>query len=194
VRFGLEKFRDPVILHTMASSSLGQAIERACAGRTSSGGRFRQDQYIAESAVCVLTDRLTGHARQVAAASGFDVRYDLIRELSPKGIGPGKAFDAAMRIGAYLQDDLETSERLYLHRGPLIGWKNLTGERGSPCHVPIGRVPAPLRRLPHYTAEDLLCEYRLLVHPGMLCREKNYDHQQRHTNDQARTRVNNDPL
>lgn len=37
---------DPVLLHTMAASSLTEAIERACAGVTADGKKFRHDQYL----------------------------------------------------------------------------------------------------------------------------------------------------
>lgn len=76
-----------------------------------------------------------------------------------------------MRIGAHLNIDIEHSDWVYVHRGALVGWQNLTGEKSRPHRVPISSIPAALRLMPHYMIEDFFCEYRLWLHPELLVRE-----------------------
>ena len=70
------------------------------------------------------------------------------------------------RIGAYL--GLKPEAFLYLHAGPLVGWKNLTGCVGKPHRVPWSEVPPALRVLPNFEVENLLCEFRRHLHPRMM--------------------------
>ena len=156
---------DPVLRHTMAASSLPEAIERACAGVTAKGEKFRHDQYLRPSVVENLKRNLIEHMHHLRLATNFDDLHDKIYILRPKGIGHLKVFDVTMQIGAYLGIDLDSSGFVYIHRGALVGWQNLTGSRAKPHRVPISSLPAALRVMPHYLVEDFFCEYRTWLNP-----------------------------
>ena len=91
-------FRHPdrVLRHTMAASSLPEAIERACAGVTAEGEKFRHDQYLRPSVVENLKRNLIEHMHHLRLATNFDDLHDKIYILRPKGIGHLKVFDVTM--------------------------------------------------------------------------------------------------
>ena len=152
----------------MAANSLPEAIERACAGLTADGKKFRRDWHVKELAVKILQQRLTENANELAGAGDFDGLLNLIDILSPEGIARLKIFDVTMRVGTYLKIDIERSDWVYLHRDSLTGWQKLTGSQARPHQVPFSSSAAALRVMSHYKIEDFYCEYRLWLHPGLL--------------------------
>ncbi len=108
---------NPVLELVLAAASLSEAIRRACASCTTDGKKFRHDQYLRAASVAALEQRLIENLRVLTTAKTFDELHGVIRGLRPKWIGDLKVFDVAMRLGAYLQIDLERSEFVCLHRG-----------------------------------------------------------------------------
>jgi hypothetical protein len=170
-RHGARHNGDPVLIHTKTAISLFSAIKRACAGVDVDGIKSRHDQYLRPSAVEDLQRNLIEHMDGLRLATSFDALHDRIRSLRPKGIGDLKVFDVTMRLGAYLNIDIDRSDYVYLHRGALVGWQALTGQRARPYRVPFDSVPAALQVLPHYMVEDFFCEYRTWLRPELLMRE-----------------------
>ena len=103
---------------------------------------------------------------EIANITDFDPLYDLVKRSAPWGIGNMSIYAVSERIGAYL--GLKPEAFLYLHAGPLVGWKNLTGCVGKPHRVPWSEVPPALRVLPNFEVENLLCEFRRHLHPRMM--------------------------
>ena len=136
---------DRVLLHVKSAGPLTEAIVRACAGMTVEGKKFRHDQFLKSSTVENLQRRLIS-TRHLRSATNFDSLHDLINSLRPKGIGQLKVFDVSMRIGTWLKIDPEESDFVYLHRGALVGWQNLTDSRGKPYQFRSAAYPPPCSR------------------------------------------------
>jgi hypothetical protein len=113
-----------------------------------------------------MTSALLRDEQLIHATADYDSLYDLLLHNKPRGIGHTMIYVFTNRIAAYIK--CGPSKYLYLHAGPLLGWKRLTGERGNPWRVAWMSVPAPLRVLPSHKVEDLLCEYRDFLHPELM--------------------------
>jgi len=84
----------------------------------------------------------------------FSVVHEAISEI-PK-IGELMVYDTALRIGANL--GLEP-ERVYLHAGTRVGARKLGIAAGTPW-ILRRDLPEPLRALPAWQAEDILCIFK----------------------------------
>jgi hypothetical protein len=166
-RFG-EEHHDAVVRFTLKAPSLEEAVRRACAGR-------REDGLMFQKGSCVRTVSREDLSRSLLSpinlsalreAKTFEDVYDAVKAETPWGVGPMTVYNVAERIGAWL--GIYPAEFLYLHAGPMSGWRRLTGLKETRDRVPIEEVPGPLRRLKVYDIEDALCEMRDLLHPGML--------------------------
>jgi hypothetical protein len=155
-----------VVAYTKAAPDVYCAIVRACTNRGRDGKMFALGSCVRASARVEFATALARVARCIASATDFDDLYDVIASSRVAGIGPTTVYCTALRLGAHL--GLEPRNYLYLHAGPLQGWRRLTGERGPVFRVPWSEVPAPLRRLEPHRAEDFLCEMRELLNPRML--------------------------
>lgn len=159
---------DPVLPYTIEAPSLKIAIERAVANRRPDGKMFSLGSCVRNSSKDEWSKALTkpDTIMMIGTASTFEEVFDPVREKRPWGIGETSAYMTAVRIAAHL--NLHQKNFLYLHAGPLQGWKRLTGTKGSPYRVPWSEVPAPLRRLSPPRVEDMLCEYRDYLSPRLL--------------------------
>jgi hypothetical protein len=159
---------DPVIEYVMTSPDLPEAIRRAVAAKRRNGKMFGMESCIkASSRQAFLVNVSTaGMVHRFNRYKTFEEVFDLVRSCMVPGIGELVVYNVSRRIGAYLR--IEPKDFLYLHAGPLKGWKALTGQRGNPYRVSMKEVPAPLRVLTPHRLEDLLCEYREFLHPGLM--------------------------
>jgi hypothetical protein len=157
---------DPVVDFCKEAKTLTTAIERAVAGRRRDGKMFSKGSCVPWDAKTELTKRLLARRDKVVRAKTFEQLYDIVAEASPKGIGYMSKYAVSERIGAYL--GIKPEHFLYVHAGPLKGWKRLNGTRAKEGRVPVTDLPPPLRRIELYHVENLLCEYHELLHPGML--------------------------
>jgi hypothetical protein len=166
--FQSHSHHDPVLPYTIEAKSLKQAIERAVANRRPDGKMFSLGSCVRNSSKDEWAKALTtpNMIMMIGTASSFEMVFDPVREKKPWGIGETSAYMTAVRIAAYL--NIHQKDFLYLHAGPLKGWKALTKTKGSPYRVPWSEVPAPLRRLSPPRVEDLLCEYRDYLNPGLI--------------------------
>jgi hypothetical protein len=162
-----EGHHDPLIDYCKECKTLEEVIARAVAGLRRDGKVFSEGSCLRASSKRNMAKRmLKNKARLRAALGDFDALYDVVKELAPWGIGATTVYNVTCRIAAWKN----THPRLYLyvHAGPLKGWKALTGAKGSVYRVPVDQLPRPFRRVPLHKLEDLLCEYRDLLHPGMI--------------------------
>lgn len=157
---------DPVAAYSAKAPNLSEAISRACAGRREDGKMFAMDSCIFKPARDEFTDRMTARTGLVARCKTFDDLHDVVEAAAVKGIGSLLIYNVTCRIGAHR--GLEPRDHVYLHAGPLKGWKRLTGSRESPKRVSLSTLPDELTVLPPRLIEDLLCEYRDLLNPGFL--------------------------
>jgi hypothetical protein len=155
---------DPVVDFCRKAEDLPEAIWRACDGRREDGKMFSKGSCVRTKSKRELYERLLEVG--VSNATDFDQLYDMIDHCRPWGIGDMYIYTVTERVGAYL--GLKPEFNLYLHAGPLVGWKRLTGRRERRHRVPFDEVPAALRRLPNYHVENFLCELRDFLHPGLI--------------------------
>ena len=157
---------DPLVDFCRELDNLPSVIRRATSGRRRDGKMFSEDSCIKDAARQLFTQRLLAHASEVDAAADFDALYDLVHSHAPKGCGSLMVYNVTSRIGGYL--GLAPKNHVYVHAGPLQGWKALTGRRGNVYRVAIRDLPDALTVLPPWLVEDFLCEFREFLHPGLI--------------------------
>jgi hypothetical protein len=157
---------DPVVDVCREAPTFREAISRAVDGRRRDGKVFQQDSCVRLSSKAEFKRRLLLARRAIKAARNFDRLHDLVGKEAPWGCGPLIVYNVACRIGAYM--GMEPHDFLYLHAGPMAGWKRLTGTRRVPAWVPREELPPALLALPIHHVENLLCEYRDFLHPGLV--------------------------
>jgi hypothetical protein len=160
------KYRDTVVDYCMKSSSFEEAVTRACRCRNELGKKHNHQSKVRDPVLEQWTEKIIIHVvPKRDKIANFDQLFDILRLTMIWGIGPVTHYDVATRIGAYLK--LEP-EQLYLHAGVLSGWKLLHGNGKWPERIPRSSWPEALRMLPADQVEDLLCAYRMFLHPNML--------------------------
>jgi hypothetical protein len=157
---------DPVVGFAKEAPSIAVAIARAVDGRRRDGKLFSKGSCVRNSSKAEMTKRLLARQSECQRAKSFEQLYDVVAKASPWGIGPMSKYAVTERVGAYL--GIKPEAYLYVHAGPLQGWKRLTGHAPPEGRVPVSSLPPPLRRIELYHVENLLCEFRDLLHPGML--------------------------
>jgi len=160
-----EGHHDPVVDFAKEAPDLRTAISRAVAGRRRDGKMFSEDSMVRASSKAELEAKLQRRHNALLDAMDFEALHDFIQSQAPWGCGRLIVYNVAARIGAFFR--IEPEDYVYLHAGPLRAWKKLTGSRSSPVRVPVAELPRALRALPPHQIEDLLCEYRDLLHPEM---------------------------
>jgi hypothetical protein len=161
-----EAHDDPVVEFCREAPNLRLAISRAVDGRRKDGKMFSKGTCVRASSKLEMTNNLLRAEEAISQHTIFDNLYDAVDRASPWGIGRMTKYAVTERIGAFLK--VYPKDYLYLHAGPLQGWKKLTGIRGNPYRVPWNTVPASLRTIPNYHVENLLCEFRELLRPEMI--------------------------
>jgi hypothetical protein len=157
---------DPVVDFCKETTSLPVAIDRACAGRRRDGKLFKKGSCVRTLSKKDLAEKLKAKLSAIRGAKTFEDVYDIVNSVSPWGIGAMSKYAIAERIAAYL--DIKPEAYLYLHAGPLEGWKRLMRYKPVGGRVAVSVLPKPFRKIELYHVENLLCEYRDLLHPGML--------------------------
>jgi hypothetical protein len=158
---------DPVVAHARSAGDIREAIQRATAGRGADGKMFAMDRRIDPKAREVFTEALIDIRDDIRRAIDFEELFDLVEGGAPRRIGDLTIYNVSMRIGAYL--GLVPIRYVYLHAGPLRGWKRLFGSKGNPPkRLPLASFPPELRELSPVLVEDLLCEYRDFLCPGLM--------------------------
>lgn len=168
-----EADHDRVLEFCLDSPSLAECVKRAVAGRRRDGKMFSEGSCIRASSREEFMERLLKLEALITffLAETFEEIYDVVRANAPYGIGDLTCYNTSNRIALYRAISLK--DYLYIHAGPRQGWRRLMGrdlrtEKGEPYRVPWAAVPQPLKRLTPHRVEDLLCEFRDLLHPGLL--------------------------
>jgi hypothetical protein len=157
---------DPVLDYARKAPSLRQAISRACLGRREDGKMFSKGSCVEAAARSNLISALYLRREQFKRAVTFEHVYGIVSSAQVRGIGPMMRYDVTSRIAAYLE--IWPEHYAYLHAGPLVGYKNLTGYRGGPTAVAVKDLPPELRELKPHDIENLFCEYRMLLNKSMI--------------------------
>jgi hypothetical protein len=158
---------DPVVAWCKKAPNLRACVERAIEGRDETGKMYSEGTRLHPSSKAEFERRLTQdhRLRLLRRAEDFEDIYHVLREARPWGIGDVTTYNCTYRIAAFKK--ISPKDYLYLHAGPLEGWKRLTGTKRNPYRVPIGEVPRPLRVLSVLKIEDFFCEMREALHPGL---------------------------
>jgi hypothetical protein len=169
----LKRFRarpahhDPVIAYCVeARPHFTLCIARAVASKRPDGKTFSQGSCVRRESKEEMTRQLMENRARLKRSRSFEDIYSIVKSAAPWGIGNMTIYNVSCRIAAYLS--IAPRDYVYIHAGPLAGWRALTGHRGAIHRVAAAELPAALQRLPPHRIEDLLCEYRELLHPGML--------------------------
>jgi hypothetical protein len=161
-----EGHHDPVVDVCIEAPNLTQAIELAVDGRRRDGKMFSEGSCIRASSKKKMTQALLRAKDKLRACRDFEAVYEIVRTSAKWGIGKLTIYNVTARVAAHM--GIHPEAFLYVHSGPLRGWKALTGTKANPHRVPVEQLPKALRRLPVHRVEDLLCEYNELLHPGMI--------------------------
>jgi hypothetical protein len=161
-----ENHHDPLVDMCREAKTLKEAIAIAVAGKRRSGKAFSEDSRIFNRVRVIMLERLNKRVHQMASAESFDALYHIVASMQCGGCGRLMVYNLTNRIGARL--GLKSERYVYLHAGPLKGWKRLTKTRKSPLRVEVEWLPAPLRRLEPHRVEDFLCEFSEFLHPGLM--------------------------
>lgn len=170
--------RDMVVEYCREAYLLSQAVDRACASRTSPeiGGKMHNHQSRVPEAVRRAFAESILEVKGIRRQSpDFDSLFDLLEARAVPGIGPVTLYDVATRVGAFL--GVEPTS-LYLHAGVRQGvraldlalpsrwnadsgglamqWNRIERIRGD---VVIARWPEFVG-MPPDEVEDFMCTYR----------------------------------
>lgn len=134
------------------------ALRHAALARDAAGKKHSHQYRISGSTLSRGLQALRRISRSLRRARSFHELHERIAEAvgSVKGLGPLYTYDAATRLGAYLQ---QYPERVYLHAGTRDGAKAL-GLSGGRESLTVDELPTPLRRLAPYQIEDFLCIFK----------------------------------
>jgi hypothetical protein len=165
-RYSADFHHDPIVNMCFDQKTIEGAIRVACAGKRPDGKTFSMDSMISRAARATIRSRLLDNIARLESCNDFEELHDLIESLAPKGVGPLLVYNLAQRIGARL--GVKPTDFVYLHAGPLAGWRALTGGKTRFKRVAITGFPPALRVLPAHRIEDLLCEFSAFLHPGLL--------------------------
>jgi hypothetical protein len=157
---------DPVVDFCREARDFSTCIRRAVDGKRKDGKMFSEGSCIRASSKVVMTDNLLKVRARLQKCKSFEAIYDLVKASAPWGIGNLTIYNVSARLAIYM--GIHPEAFLYVHAGPLRGWKALTGTRKNLFRVPVEDIPKALRKLPLHRVEDLLCEYNELLHPGMI--------------------------
>jgi hypothetical protein len=167
---------DPCLAWTKKASTFPVAIERACSGMTESGKMFSKGSCVRAVSREKLAKALKDRYAALKRATTFEHIYDEVFATEVWGIGPMMFYNVSERIGAWLE--IYPEHYVYLHAGPLQGFRRLTGSKGRLSMNRVTRLSLPpvLAALSVHDIEDLLCEYRDLLGPRFLgCTYPNCD-------------------
>jgi hypothetical protein len=156
---------DPVVDYCKEAPNLSTAITRACDGRRHDGKLFKKGSCVRTESKKKLANKLRAKAERLRNAKTFEDIYGVVEATQVWGIGRMSVYAISERIGAYL--GIKPQAYLYLHVGPLEGWKRLMGYEPRDGRVAVSVLPKPFRTIELYHVENLLCEYRELLHSGM---------------------------
>jgi hypothetical protein len=156
---------DPVVDYCKEAPNLAVAIDRAAAGRRKDGKLFKKGSCVRTESKKELANKLKAKIEKLRNAKTFETIYGVVEETQVWGIGRMSVYAIAERIGAYL--GIKPQAYLYLHAGPLQGWKRLMGYEPRDGRVATSVLPKPLRTIELYHVENLLCEYRDLLNREM---------------------------
>ena len=139
--------------------SLEAAIITAARAKDERGKRYRHQNKIHRKAIPQAESLLLEKCDELQNRRSFHELWSLIKGVLEliDGIGELYIYDAALRIGAYLN---LSPDRVYLHRGTRAGAKAFGFVTRKKEWLNLGGLPNMLRELPAHEIEDILCIYK----------------------------------
>jgi hypothetical protein len=163
-----EGHHDPLVDMCREERDLITVIKMAVDGRRRDGKVFSEGSCLRKSSKEKFSRALAARWRELTKAKDFEDVYAVVKQAAPWGIGPTTWYNVTNRIAAHL--GFGPKDYLYVHAGPLVAWRRLTGRTPPEYRVPVSALPPAFKRLPIYKLEDMLCEFREHLHRGMLNR------------------------
>lgn len=142
--------------------SLETAIDYAALAKRPDGKRHSHQTRLKREHLLAVKHALTENRGQLRQARSFADIIRLVRACAVPGFGELAVYDAALRLGAYLN---RHPDYVYLHAGTRKGAAAL-GLKVDREYVALDELPPALRKLRPSEAEDFLCIYKdRLKHP-----------------------------
>ncbi len=138
--------------------SLQAVLAAAGAAKGSDGKRHPHQRRLSGEVLNRCTRALVACAREIRATRSFAALHSLLSDTigGIRGVGKLMVYDTADRIGVFLD---VRPESVYLHAGVRSGARAL-GLRTSGSTIAAAGLPAELRRVKPWEAEDILCIYK----------------------------------
>jgi len=160
VRHYKENYKEQLCrgLQFFKKMKLKESIKKAALAVTADGGKHEHQCRISPTKLEEYKDKLLEKKDEIKEQKNFDELHELTKECKLKGIGELTIYDTALRIGANVR---KLPEKVYLHRGTLIGARNLfKSQRIRGRVLSSEELPCPLRELAPHHIENLLCIYK----------------------------------
>ena len=150
---------DTWIDFTMQQDSLEKAIEVAALSIDANGKRNPHQRRRSTQTLSDFRDALLAKKAVLSKARHFDDLFLAIDSVRITDIGPLTKYDAAHRIGCYLN---LLPDKVYLHNGALLGAEYLLKQQIKERSISKLRLPIPFHSEDVSCAdiEDILCIYK----------------------------------
>lgn len=140
-----------------AMPSLLEAISAAALALDHKGEKHSHQKRLKVLVLERAKEMLLSKHDEIQAVKNFDDLYEIIRLDKVPGYGELAIYDAALRIGAYLNI---YPTKVYLQRGALIGAKNLLQKKLPSRTIEVNDLPKEFHILTAHEIENLLCIFK----------------------------------
>ncbi len=140
-----------------AMPSLFEAISAAALALNHKGNRHNHQRRLKSSTLLLVKENLLSKYDAIQIVENFGTLYDIVKSSREIGFGELAIYDAALRIGAFLNI---FPTKVYLHAGTTIGAKNLLSSKPTSLTINIDDLPKDFNTLTAYEIEDLLCIFK----------------------------------
>lgn len=139
--------------------SLEAAINMAAKAENERGLRYSHQYRITQKAMQEANRLLLENHDELKRCKSFHDLWSLIKSIlgAVSGLGELYIYDTSLRLGAYLG---LLPDRVYLHAGTRAGAKAFGISSRHNEWIEVDELPSPLRELPCYEVEDILCIYK----------------------------------
>jgi hypothetical protein len=152
----LDAFRAMTFDDAVSHAGLAERFDR----RRNRWLRYDHQRRIPRASLQIVRERL--RTAPLKQCSTFDELLAVVDEATrqiPK-VGELMVYDTALRIGANLGIE---PDRVYLHAGTRVGARKLGLLRPGAHWIARRDLPEPLRSLPPWLVEDILCIFKVLL-------------------------------
>ena len=136
----------------------GRTLFGAATARNRAGKKHPHQRRISKATLEAGASALQAHIDELRSCTSFDQLHTLVRIVveGKRGLGPLYIYDTALRYG-FSKGLLP--EKVYLHRGTLLGAERL-GLETKAATLSLDELPSELAILSPMDIEDFLCRYK----------------------------------